>query len=40
MTFLPDSYRLGALVSTIASIGLLLTLLAALAQPWLPFRKK
>ena len=40
MTFLPDSYRLGALVSTIASLALLLALLAALALPWLPFRKK
>ncbi|MBQ6953722.1 MAG: YfhO family protein [Bacteroidales bacterium] len=40
MTFLPDSYRLGALVSTIASLALLFALLAALALPWLPFRKK
>lgn len=40
MTFLPDSYRIGATVSRIASIGLLLALLAALALPWLPFRKK
>jgi len=30
MTFLPDSYRIGATVSRIASIGLLLTLLLAL----------
>ena len=30
MTFLPDSYRLGALVSTIASLALLLALLLAL----------
>ncbi len=35
MTFLPSSYRTGALVSAIASIGLLVLLLLALAAPFL-----
>ena len=40
MTFLPDSYRQGATVSRIASIGLLLLLLLAISLIALPARRK
>ena len=33
MTFLPDSYRIGATVSRVASLTLLLLLVAALVLP-------
>ena len=39
MTFLPDSYRQGATVSRIASIGLLLLLALALGLSFLPARR-
>ena len=39
MTFLPESYRTGALVSRIASIGLLLLLLLAVGLAFLPARR-
>ncbi len=39
MTFLPDSYRQGAAVSRIASIGLLLLLALALGLSFLPARR-
>ena len=40
MTFLPDSYRQGATVSRIASVSLLLLLLAAIGLFLLPARRK
>ena len=39
MTFLPDSYRQGATVSRIASVGLLLLLALALGLSFLPARR-
>ena len=39
MTFLPDSYRAGALVSAISSLGLLLLLLLVIVKPLILKRK-
>jgi hypothetical protein len=40
MTFLPDSYRKGAAVSRVSSIGLLLLLLLSLGMAFVPCKKK
>lgn len=40
MTFLPSSYSIGATVSAIASIGLLLLLLLAVFANYLKMKKK